>query len=105
MPSWASKLLIHGANPVPYTYLRGIGAMPLNIHPRIQARGFCGTGQTALRRDPMHIRGYFLDWLMSDRGEQLYHDSDRSRVGFSRCANRLLFQEGIFSMAPDTPAR
>ena len=38
--------------------------MPLegiqNIHPRIQARGFCGTGQTALRRDPMPIRGNFL---------------------------------------------
>ena len=75
------ELLIHCANPVPHTYLRGIGAMPLEgiqnihpvrlwtelglrsygVHPRIQARGFCGTGQTALRRDLMPIREYFLD--------------------------------------------
>jgi len=71
-----SKLLIHGANPVPHTYPRGIGAMPLEgiqnihpvrlwsglglrsygVHPRIQARGFCGTGQTAFRSDSRLIR-------------------------------------------------
>jgi len=38
--------------------------MPLegvqNIHPRIQARGFCGTGQTAFRSDPRLIRADFL---------------------------------------------
>ncbi len=75
------ELLIHGANPVPHTYLRGIGAMPLEgiqnihpvrsqlkhrpqsygVHPRIQARGFCGTGQTGVCCDLMPIREYFLD--------------------------------------------
>ncbi len=59
-----SELLIHAANPVPHTYLRGIGAMPLegiqNIHPRIQARGFCGTGQTGVCCDLMPIREDFL---------------------------------------------
>ncbi len=35
-------------NPVPRTYVRGFGALPFgevrNIHPRTQARAFCGTG-------------------------------------------------------------
>ena len=37
------ELLIHDTNPVPHTYLRDIGAMPLegiqNIHPRIKHVG------------------------------------------------------------------
>ncbi len=59
------ELLIYAANPVPQPYLRGIGAMPLegiqNIHPRIQARGFCGMGQTGVCCDLMPIREDFLD--------------------------------------------
>jgi len=36
--------------------------------------------------------------------EQLYPDNDRRRVGFSRFANRLLFQEkGLFSKAMVRP--
>ncbi len=59
------ELQIHAANPVPHTYLRDIGAMPLegiqNIHPRIQARRLCGTGQTGVCCDLMPIREDFLD--------------------------------------------
>ncbi len=58
------ELLIHGENPVPHTYLRGIGAMLLegiqNVHPRIRARGFCGTGQTGVCCDLMPIREDFF---------------------------------------------
>ena len=39
-----------------------------NIHPRIQARGFRGMGQTGLCCGLMCIREDFLDWLISDRG-------------------------------------
>ncbi len=59
------ELPVHTTNPVPHTYLRGIGAMSLEgiqkIHPRIQARGFCGTGQTGLCCGLMCISEDFLD--------------------------------------------
>ncbi|MCZ6563638.1 MAG: hypothetical protein O6948_12075 [Deltaproteobacteria bacterium] len=60
-------------NPVPRTYVRGFGALPLqagrNIHPRTYARGVKWYEvKAALWRGLMLIREYFTSGIISDRG-------------------------------------
>ena len=61
--------------------------MPLegiqNILPRIQARGFCGTGQTALRRRSDAHQGKFLGLIKVGSGLVLRRQGGKFKRPFS----------------------